>query len=371
MMKPTPLRADHDEQPPGRKRALLATLLKLSLTVLLMAALINLAGWQALEDVVSRTKMGWLLALYGTTLLGMGVHSQRLLAVLRLVGLRLHYRRVFLASALSAFYGLILPGDLLAGVAKWANLSAATGRAALVFAAIVYNRMILVVSTLLFGALAVAGQNPATQTPIAALALLLAFAVIAVAVTVLHPQATTAVDRLTALLCRGLPVFVAKRVTSLAATLERFRAFTLGDHACIFLLGFLSFLISLVMFVCASRAVGVELPLLVLIWVNALLLIARLLPITISNLGVREGLLVVVLGAYAIEPAQALAVGLVIFTSSIVNAGIGLCYQIALLFGLAQWHNPKPEHGAGADVAASFDRGPKASLRPGKQHGAS
>jgi uncharacterized membrane protein YbhN (UPF0104 family) len=333
MTKVEPRKAGSGGQRPSSRRKLLVTLLKFSLTALLLIVLIRAAGWSALEEAVSRTNGLWLLALYGTMLLGMGVHTTRLLAVLRLVGLQLRFWRVLLANALSAFYTLILPGDLLAGVAKWANLSAATGQAALVFSAIIYNRMTLVLSTLICGALAVAGQNPFPDIPLAGLAIFLSVGLIGGAVVVLHPG--------------------------------HFRAFAVSDHLHIFVLALVSFFVSLAMFVFASRAVGVELPYLTLVWVNALLLIARLIPITISNLGVREGLLIVIMGTYGIEPAQAMAVGLIAFTASIVNALVGASYQVALLTGLAQWRMPAGQS-SGALASDPFQRLHKPSARPGK-----
>jgi uncharacterized membrane protein YbhN (UPF0104 family) len=365
MTKVEPRKAGSGGQRPSSRRKLLVTLLKFSLTALLLIVLIRAAGWSALEEAVSRTNGLWLLALYGTMLLGMGVHTTRLLAVLRLVGLQLRFWRVLLANALSAFYTLILPGDLLAGVAKWANLSAATGQAALVFSAIIYNRMTLVLSTLICGALAVAGQNPFPDIPLAGLATFLAVGLIGGAVVVLHPRSAPFVDRLTAQVCRVLPNFVGSRIVSLAGSLGHFRAFAVSDHLHIFVLALVSFFVSLAMFVFASRAVGVELPYLTLVWVNALLLIARLIPITISNLGVREGLLIVIMGTYGIEPAQAMAVGLIAFTASIVNALVGASYQVALLTGLAQWRMPAGQS-SGALASDPFQRLHKPSARPGK-----
>ena len=102
-MKPQSREASKDALRPAAKRKHLLMLLKVSLTVLLLAVLLQAVGWQALEDAVSRTNGSWLLALYAMTLLGLGVHAVRLQAVLRMVGLELQFWRVFLANALSAF----------------------------------------------------------------------------------------------------------------------------------------------------------------------------------------------------------------------------------------------------------------------------
>lgn len=77
------------------------------------------------------------------------------------------------------------------------------------------------------------------------------------------------------------------------------------------------------------------------IWLMAVLLVARRVPITISNLGVREGILIVVLGLYGVEPERAFAVGLVVFSGHIFVALFGLAYQVALTLGLAEWQTMK------------------------------
>lgn len=356
MITPELQKAYASRQELALQRKLPVTLLKISLTILLLTLLIWTIGWHALAETLFQTNVWWLLMLYAMTLLGMGVHALRLLAVLRLVGLQLRFRRVFLANALSALYTFILPGDLLAGVAKWANLSAATGQAVLVLSAIIYNRMVFFLSTLIVGALAVAVQNPFPDVPIAGFAIFLAIGLIVGAFIALHPRSAPFLDRLIALLSRILPAFIEKWVALLIDSLDRFRAFAVTDHLRIFLLCVLPFIVSLAGFVFANRAVGVELPMLTLIWINALLLIARLLPITISNLGVREGLLIVIMGAYGIEPAEALTIGLILFTSSFVNATVGIFYQFALIVGLAQWSVPTVERSPGALSSLSLKR---------------
>ena len=91
--------------------------------------------------------------------------------------------------------------------------------------------------------------------------------------------------------------------------------------------------------ICANRAFDVDLPFLTLFWINAILLAARQVPITISNLGVREGILIAVLSTYGVEPERSVAIGLTLFCCHVFAALIGLVYQIFLSLGLARWKN--------------------------------
>jgi hypothetical protein len=72
-----------------------------------------------------------------------------------------------------------------------------------------------------------------------------------------------------------------------------------------------------------------------LTWV--LLATSSYLPVTIGNIGVRESILIIVLGKYGVDAEKAVAIGLIMFSCQIATALIGLLYQIALVIGIAQW----------------------------------
>jgi uncharacterized membrane protein YbhN (UPF0104 family) len=105
-------------------------------------------------------------------------------------------------------------------------------------------------------------------------------------------------------------------------------------------------------FYLAMRALGIIVSLASVIWITAFLKFARFLPITIANLGVREGLLVFALAASNVPAQQAVALGLLGFSVAVLNGLIGAGYQVALVMG---WASAKPVVVAGADTGV--DRG--------------
>ena len=60
-----------------------------------------------------------------------------------------------------------------------------------------------------------------------------------------------------------------------------------------------------------------------------------MLPITIAGLGIREGILLVALSAYDVPGEQAVALGLLGFSTIVFMALIGAGYQLALTVGWA------------------------------------
>jgi hypothetical protein len=71
--------------------------------------------------------------------------------------------------------------------------------------------------------------------------------------------------------------------------------------------------------------------------------------LTVGNLGIREGILVLCFGLYGIEPATAILVGLLMFSGVIIVGAIGAGYQIAIAMGWLKWtldNSEQDRHGA-------------------------
>ena len=230
------------------------------------------------------------------------------------------------------FYSLLLPGDLLAGVSKWAILSAATGDKVRVASAMVINKVALAVPPLVFGTLALAWENPVPGIPVAEVAGLLALLGAVGVVVAWHPRGGVALAGWLGTLFRPVPA-AGKALSTLLEALQRLRALGWRDLLQILGLILLVFASGLLVFVCATRALGLQVPILTLIWISLAMFVARLLPLTFNNLGVREGLLMLALATQNVQPAQALGVGLVMFSNAILSGLIGAGCQLAIALG--------------------------------------
>ena len=90
-------------------------------------------------------------------------------------------------------------------------------------------------------------------------------------------------------------------------------------------------------FYCAVHAVGESVTFPALLWVSLVLFIARLVPITVSNLGVRESIIIYAFAAYGVASGPALLIGLLMFSNTIFIAVTGWIYQSALAMGWLTW----------------------------------
>jgi uncharacterized membrane protein YbhN (UPF0104 family) len=311
--------------------------LRIVFTVAILYLLLNIVGAQALKQALSRTEWTWLIGMYAMTLCFIVINSAMLKQLLEKVGLKISLRRVALANSLSTMYSLILPSDTLAGLVKWADLSAATGDKPRVLSAMVFAKVALALAPLFFGTLALALHNPFSDVPLSAIAGGLCFSVVIGTAAILNPKSGAVFDRVINSLVSFLPDFIRKKLSAVVASLKRFRLLSYVDHLQILLYSVAAFGFGIAGFYCAVRAAGESVAITALLWVSLVLFIARLLPITISNLGVRESIIVYAFAAYGVAPGPALLIGLLMFSNTIFIAIAGALYQSALAMGWLTW----------------------------------
>lgn len=321
----------------SQSRKILFSFFKVTFTILIVGILLTVVGWRTVLDALSKTALIWLLPMYGVMINGRILDAVQMKLILGKVGYRVRVERIFLANALSCFYTFILPGDMLAGLAKWANLSAATGDRPTVLNAMVYNKLALLIPALIIGTLALAWENPFHESVLPEALVLMALLALTFLICIFHPDYGEVTDKIIYKITKPLPGVIRSRIEKLLDSMVAFRSFRLRDHFKFYLIAILLLLIRLIVFALASRAVGIQVNILTMTWVMALLISSQQLPITLANIGVREGILMAVLSPYGVPVENAFAFGLIIFSNQIIVGLIGLSYQIALTLGFAQW----------------------------------
>lgn len=324
------------------KRAI--NLARLMFTVALLGALVHFVSWSDLLTAILATQWTWLLLMYTATLVAVIASAYLLASLLRAAGLFVRVRRVVLATSLSVFYALILPGDVLGGLAKWVDLSAATGKKAKVLSAIVFAKAIAMLPPLVLGSAAFALHNPFPNLPLATMGFGLSLTLVLTFAFILHPLSGAHFDRMGFALAENLPDLIGTRLRSLVASVADFRTISARTLLSILLLASLDFSLGVSGYAFAILAVGETVPINTLVWINMALFLTGLLPITFSNLGVREGFLVIALGLYGVAPATSVAVGLLVFTNVVLIALFGGAYQVALSNGWVAWKTKELDH---------------------------
>ena len=319
------------------KRSSISKLAKLALTAVVLGLLVRIVGAREILGAFDGINWAWATAmLIAGLLMKLGV-SVQLWSIFRRGQLSVSVLRVFLANALSALYSLVLPGDIAASGVKWIDLSAATGKKAAVFNALIYHRMVTSLVTLTLGVFALVVSNPldnqATQYIAAALLLLLMLLFI----FLYHPRLGAWVETMLRRASEKLPRLGATYAVPVIDAMRRFHGFTARDHIAVFTWSCVFIVFRILTYWCAIRAFDLEITLIDILWIAAFLSITAALPLTIANLGIREGFLVLVLAPLGVASATAVALGLVLFANHVLIALVGAGYQMALSLGWVRW----------------------------------
>lgn len=325
-------------EPNGRRR--IRFLAKLAFSLGALALLVAVAGPDQVIAALATTNVGWLIPLYLLATLVRFSEAAQMQLLLRKANTPVRLVRVVLANLLSSFYALLLPGDIVASGAKWSNLAAATGKRSLVLNAIVYNRLALLLPGMIIGAFALAAENPLDSPWLPFSMGLCTLAGILVGLLLWHPRSEPLLNRLIRPVALILPHGLKARLEMLVHSMRGFRAFSIPDHATVLSVGVLSAVLSTGLTVISFYAIGIDVSIATMVWIHAVLIAIRQIPITVSGIGVREGLLVALLAPYGVGVESAIALGLLKFSTNVLVGSAGGIYQLALSVGWAEWKSP-------------------------------
>ena len=159
-------------------------LAKFALTAILLGLLVRIVGVREISNAFVGIDWTWAIAMVVAGLMMKLVISVQLRSIFHRGQLSVSVFRIFLANALSALYSLVLPGDIAASGVKWLDLSAATGKKAAVFNALIYHRLVTSLFTLTLGVFALVVSNPLDNQLIQYAAVLLLILLIAALIVV-------------------------------------------------------------------------------------------------------------------------------------------------------------------------------------------
>ena len=313
-------------------------LLRLVITSFIIILLINSIGISSIFDSIKQVNMVYLLIAWVIALFVRFLESTQMKRLMKEAAMDIPAYRTFLAGSLSALYGMILPGDLLAGVAKWANLSSAVGEKAGVFNSIIYFRLLQLMPWLVAGIIAFAINNPTDSSHLPIILGILSSFIIIVSIMFYHPKTGMRFNAYASKVVLFLfPHKIADAISNVLSSLKYFYEFHWSFHLIMMIRSFFIMIIGFVGFYFSAMAVGIDLPIAVLVWAKSIITLSRQLPITISGLGVRESILVTVFMPFAVPEASAFTLGMLMFSNSVIYALIGAVYQLFLAMGWAKW----------------------------------
>ncbi|MCF7973085.1 MAG: flippase-like domain-containing protein [Phycisphaerae bacterium] len=311
--------------------------LRLSVTAAGLIAVFCLVDLRELKNAVMQADWRFLVLTWFFNAGLFWCRSYRFQLIIKKLACFVSVNTLFAASAMMALYGMIMPG-MLSLAAKWYVIKRATGKGGEVVSAMVYNQVSIMVAMVAFGLLALAVNNPLSQLSLTqAQAGWLSFGGIMMFVVImgmfailLSQRVGSRVDWLMQRWMRRLPEWVRAKADRVMIQMQVFRTLGQGFHLYILGLGFVtSALGGGVMFMLAARATHIDVPFMAFVWMHALIYILGRIPVSISNCGVREFVLMGLLGVYGVDRSVALLMSMIVFSAHIFMAFIGALYQVS------------------------------------------
>jgi len=320
----------------SRVKQVIRLIFRVSVAAALLVWVFSKVDLSQFRETVAAARWQYLIGVWGSTALFSWVQSVALRWILKQQDCEVSTNLIFGATCVTSLYGLVLPGFVTTGV-KWYILRRTTGKGANVLSAMLYNQTTITVVMMVVGLLGLIVVNPtkalwpeSQQSWILPLLCGVALVVILlVSVLALSKRTGGPVLRLLMAALKPLPTAVREKGKTLLSQLATFQSAGWRFHLVIGLVNVVdAVLVGLLWYLFAARAAAVVVPISVLIWLCAIVFVLGKIPISIANLGVREVTLVVLLADYGVSQPAALLMSMILFSSLVFLAALGVVYQL-------------------------------------------
>lgn len=313
--------------------------LKYLVRIIVVAVLL---GWvfrridmQQLAEMAKSAQWEFLGALWIFVIILLLAHSLKTKLIMAKQGCHVSVGRLFSLSAITALYGMFIPGILSTGV-KWYILKKITGKGTNVLSAMVYNQLSIIVIMTVLGLAALIIDNPTTLLfpdakntwLIPAVCSVLLAATIITSLLLLNKRSGAKVIKGLNYILTPFPTKIRNKARKIFQQIAVFQEVGYGFHTIVALITVIANIGGAVaVYVLSAKAANIDVPVRTLVWLTAIIFILGRLPISIANLGIREVTLVGLLPLYGAESSAAMLMSMVVFSATICRATLGaICH---------------------------------------------
>ncbi len=310
-----------------KTKRILKFLLRVVVTAVLLWLVFSRIDLEQLGQNIKTAKWGFLIIIWTLTVIAFWLRSIQMRFILKKQNCEVETIKIFIASAITSLYGLIMPGMLSTG-AKWYILKHHTGKGSNVLSSMVYNQATDIVVKLLLGLVAIIITNPGQGPQLLIICSVIAAVIVAGCFLLLNRRTGAKVSAALSYALRAFPKIVRSPAETILEQLKVFQTTGYRFHLLIAGVSLFASLVGVVIYICAAKAAGIAVPAVVLVWQSSAVYILGRLPISVANLGVREFTLIEFLALYGVEAPVVLLMSMIIFSTHIIMAAIGAGCQI-------------------------------------------
>lgn len=313
---------------PSRYKQILKFIVKLSITAILLLWAFSKVELTQLAQAIRNAQWQFLGVVWGLTILSVWLMSVPMHLILKRLNCHTKTSTLFGASAITALYGMVLPGAMDMPV-KWYVLKLQTGKGSNVLSSMVYNQFIMTIITGIFILIALIAVNPTSNWKLLVVCSVLLVFFISICLMLLNRTVGPKIVNFFSRIMEPLPAYIRDKGRKILTQLAVFQTAGLSFHLLILLLNFLGIaIIGTTIYIFAAKAAGINIPFGVLMWLAVVIFILGRLPVFIAGLGIREVTLVGTLAPYGVSASVAVLMSMIIFSTRVLLAIIGAIFQL-------------------------------------------
>jgi uncharacterized membrane protein YbhN (UPF0104 family) len=318
-----------------KSRRILKLLIRIAVTSGLLIWVFHRIDRQQLVEALKEARWHFLVAVWALIAAIYWIESIKLRIILKKQNCDVHNTVIFRASAIAAFYSMIMPGMLSMGM-KWYILKKKTGKGTNVLAGMAYNQFSSIVTMVVFALAALILTNPAaiglTNSGNSQLLPLfcgiLLIVIVLFCLLLLNSRTGGKIINAIGYLLKPLPESIRQKARLSLEQVALFQVVGWQFHLLMMLISGIGILIGgIMMYIFAAKAANIVISPSVFVWLWPVIYILQRVPISIANLGVREATLATLLPIYGAAPSKAVMMSMVLFSALVFMAVIGAVFN--------------------------------------------
>jgi uncharacterized protein (TIRG00374 family) len=243
----------------------------------------------------------------------------------KIQGLNLSVFSIIKIHLATSFYSLFLPGILSGGVIKWYKFSR-RGTSISAASVILFNRFLEIYFTVSIGFLfLLASSSMSYENKYTSIWFLAFLCLTLIYGCLFSKKLSESFEKL--FLKFFVPKAVMAKAERLIGAIKQFQNMQIKHHFQILGLLFLYHSIGIIVFFCFTKSLNIDISFWTIGWMRSAVNISVMIPLSFFGLGIREGLLVFLLGQYCISASDSMALSFLLLSRSLLIAFIGGVFE--------------------------------------------
>lgn len=318
-------RETHPARPsarPGPTQHLVVKMLGPAVAIAVLLLVFAKVPLSLVSEALRQAQLGWVGAALAVSLVVQLVDAARLRRLTDIHRLGLSIWDLLKMNVATRFYGLVLPGGSLSGIAVRCSQLSTHKRKLAAGISLLADQAVATAAMCTVGVVFWLGDRPERSLLTGATIIAVLSGVMLLLTAVLSPARIPAI-----LPIRWLITRLGDRVQAVRDALRPLSRLDRGTLLQIGTLAVASNLLRVMVYYLLAQALGLGVSLVTIGWIRSAMMIATMPPVSVSGLGLREGASLLLLSGYGIAAEQIVAFSLLVFTFTALFGLLGGVFE--------------------------------------------